>query len=135
MPRRPTPKDDPEELEETWALIRPPLEKSYVGRRNKAGKCEVKIVQGETTRNLPLARNVRHHSQGFEWGYAGSGPAQLALAILVDCLGDPQRATILYQKFKFKVIGGLPNQGWELPESIVKKTVEILEKEDPQEQG
>src|SRR4051812_39332411 len=28
---------------------------------------------------------IRNHSpDGFEWGYAGSGPAQLALAILLD---------------------------------------------------
>lgn len=130
MPRRPAPKDDPEELEETWALIRPLPEKSYVGRRNKAGKCEVKVVQGETTRNLPLARNIRHHSSGFEWSYAGSGPAQLALAILVDCLGDPKRASALYQKFKFKVIAGLPQQGWELPETIVLGVVKALEQHE-----
>ncbi len=124
-----TSKSDPDELEESWALIMPVEEKSYVGRRNKADKCEVKVVQGHTTRNLPLARDVHNHSQGFEWGYGGSGPAQLALAILVDCLGDAERARTLYQAFKFRVIGKLPKQGWVIPESDVRKTVEILEKE------
>lgn len=128
MPRKPAPKDDPEELEETWALLRPLPEKSYVGRRNRADQCQVQVVQGTGTRVLPRARNVRNHSQEFEWGYGGSGPAQLALAILVDCLGDVERAQALYHKFKFKVIAGLPKQGWELSESTVKKTIEILEK-------
>jgi hypothetical protein len=135
MPRKAVPKDDPDELEESWALITPVPEKSYVGRRNRADQCTVKVVQGQTTRNLPMARKIRNHSQGFEWGYAGSGPAQLALAILVDCLGDVERAQALYEKFKFRVIGGLPKQGWELTESVVKKTVEILEEEDTRDTG
>ena len=33
--------------------------------------------------------DLREHSMtGFEWGFAGSGPAQLALAILADTIGD-----------------------------------------------
>jgi len=51
---------------------------------------------------------VNHSPTGFEWGYAGSGPAQLALAILADTmhamLADPEdadRAALgLYQRFK-----------------------------------
>jgi hypothetical protein len=38
---------------------------------------------------LNLRLDLRNHSpSGFEWGYGGSGPAQLALALLADCLGD-----------------------------------------------
>lgn len=34
---------------------------------------------------------LRNHSpDGFEWGYAGSGPSQLALAILLDFTGDKE---------------------------------------------
>jgi hypothetical protein len=40
-------------------------------------------------------------------GYAGSGPAQLALAILCDALGDDERALRLYQLFKDAVIARL----------------------------
>jgi Family of unknown function (DUF6166) len=54
-------------------------------------------------------RIVNHSPTGFCWGYAGSGPAQLALAILLDHLnGDRERALSLYQEFKFKVIARLP---------------------------
>lgn len=43
---------------------------------------------------------VRNHSpDGFNWGYAGSGPAQLALALLLDCVPQMQ-AVLLYQDFK-----------------------------------
>ncbi|MBN9519749.1 hypothetical protein J0H58_14705 [bacterium] len=65
-------------------------------------------------RPLPLQTQIRSHSpSGFEWGYGGSGPAQLALAILVDSLGVP-RARELYQRFKFQVIARLDGDRWEL---------------------
>ncbi len=41
----------------------------------------------------------RHSPAGFEFGYSGSGPAQLSLAVLADAIG-PERAIDLYQKFK-----------------------------------
>jgi hypothetical protein len=31
---------------------------------------------------------LRNSPTGFGWGYGGSGPAQLALALLADSLGD-----------------------------------------------
>ena len=31
---------------------------------------------------------VNHSPSGFEWGYGGSGPAQLALAFLLDYTDD-----------------------------------------------
>ena len=51
-----------------------------------------------------------HHSQvlynhspdGFEWGYSGSGPAQLALALLLDATGDKIAALKYHQEFKEK---------------------------------
>jgi hypothetical protein len=48
-----------------------------------------------------------HSPTGFEWGYGGSGPAQLALAILADALCDDRRAARLHQAFKWKVIARL----------------------------
>ena len=51
---------------------------------------------------------VNHSPTGFCWGYGGSGPAQLALAILADYLKDDRRALSLYMEFKFKVIARLP---------------------------
>lgn len=54
------------------------------------------------------SQKVRNHSpDGFNWGYSGSGPAQLALAIMLEFLPDEQ-AQQEYQNFKFSVIAGLP---------------------------
>jgi hypothetical protein len=68
------------------------------------------VINGKgKTLNLEASLRVVNHSPtGFCWGYGGSGPAQLALAILMDHLGDTERALALYQDFKWKVIARLP---------------------------
>jgi Family of unknown function (DUF6166) len=65
--------------------------------------------------------DLRNHSPtGFHWGYGGSGPAQLALAVLADYLRNDEVALLRYQEFKWQVIAALPqNDGWTLhPEDI-----------------
>ena len=53
------------------------------------------------------SQDIHNHSpDGFNWGYTGSGPAQLALAILLENLSD-SRAIALYQEFKREVIATL----------------------------
>ena len=59
-----------------------------------------RITPGHPTKVLDLRLDLANHSPtGFSWGYPGSGPAQLALAILADTAGDPI-AKNLYQQFK-----------------------------------
>src|SRR3989442_957585 len=60
-------------------------------------------MPGETleVRALDPRYDLRRHSpDGFQWGYSGSGPAQLALALLADALADDAIAQALYQEFK-----------------------------------
>jgi hypothetical protein len=47
-----------------------------------------------------------HSPDGFCWGYAGSGPSQLALALLL-IFADEDFAKANYQAFKFEVIANL----------------------------
>jgi hypothetical protein len=80
--------------------------KVYRGRREADGGCRVWITETGRARPLPLRLDLDNHSPtGFEWGYGGSGPAQLAL--LADALRDDQRAVRLHQDFKWKLIAGL----------------------------
>lgn len=67
-------------------------------------------------RPLPLRLHWWSHSpDGFNWGYGGSGPAQLALSILVEVTGDTALSLRLYQQFKWDVISKLAmDQGWTL---------------------
>ena len=55
-----------------------------VGRTVKGDVLAWVDVDGE---NRPLS-HVRHHSENFEYGYGGSGPADLALSILADHFGE-----------------------------------------------
>jgi Family of unknown function (DUF6166) len=58
-------------------------------------------VQNGAARSLPLRLDLSNHSpMGFSWGYRGSGPAQLALAILADHFNNDATALALYQDFK-----------------------------------
>ena len=51
-----------------------------------------------------LSQEIRSHSpDGFNWGYGGSGPAQLALAILLDYAGK-EVALRHYQQFKWDFV-------------------------------
>ena len=51
-----------------------------------------------------LSHIERHSPDGFQWGYGGSGPADLARSILYDLLGDFNIVDRLYQTFKFDFV-------------------------------
>lgn len=73
--------------------------------------------------------DLRNHSPtGFQWGYLGSGPAQLALAILADALGDDRRADRCYQEFKRRVVQHWPRD-WSITRARVVAQVELIEAE------
>ena len=68
-----------------------------------------------------------HSPTGFEWGYGGSGPAQLALGILADHFGNDSQALAFYQEFKFRVIAGLPYQQWTLTSGQIQLALQSLQ--------
>jgi Family of unknown function (DUF6166) len=83
--------------------------KTYAGRRTIDGL--VVTVDG---RPLPEHDEVhRFTAYGFEWAYEGDSPRQLALAILVDFLGDGAKALALSEPFMRAVVANLDND-WEL---------------------
>ena len=69
----------------------------------------------------------RHSSDGFAWGYGGSGPAQLALALAADLLGDDDQALAVYQGLKFKVVGRLSDDGWALSETQLRQAIDQIQ--------
>ncbi len=59
------------------------------------------------------SQGVYNHSpDGFSWGYRGSGPAQLALAVLLE-LYDRDYALAHHQGFKFMYIERLRQADFE----------------------
>lgn len=105
--------------------------KLYQGHRAPDGTTEV-TVNGKP---LPLCLEHRAHSPSeFEWGYCGSGPAQLSLALLVDHLHDPEQALALYQAFKSHTVSLLPQRGWILTSAMIDRALrDIQEQQGGQE--
>jgi uncharacterized protein DUF6166 len=100
--------------------------KEYRGYRDATGKAHVEVIESGQPRALPPRHDLMNHSPtGFEWGYGGSGPAQLALAILADVTGDDALAVRLHHQFKFKVIGGLARSYWTMDEISVRNFVNM----------
>lgn len=63
---------------------------------------------------------VNHSPTGFEWGYGGSGPAQLALALLADATDD-EIALSRHQEFKDRSVALFPSINWVITRKEVKK--------------
>lgn len=106
-------------------------ERVYIGVRDEGATetiSRVEVREPDGSRR-PL-RHVAYHSDGLEWGYGGAGPADLALSILADVLGErPSRRELdrgtprcwqLHQQFKWDVIAGLHRGSWTLPASAVR---------------
>src|SRR5438552_11346935 len=83
--------------------------KVYRGGRSLDGA--VVTVDGAP---LPPRYDLKRLSAtGFEWTYEGAGPAQLALALLADHLGNDDQALRLCEPFMRAVVAELDNS-WEL---------------------
>lgn len=96
---------------------------TYLGRRMD-GNAKVFRADAQTIDRLPSCLDLVNHSPtGFEWNYGGSGPAQLALALLVDATGDRAWALQHYQAYKWDVVAKLPEGGWDLPQEEVLEWV------------
>ena len=72
-----------------------------------------------------------HSPNGFEWGFGGSGPAQLALAILADHLADDEKALAIYQSFKVNVVADLSEKGWTLSSDEVQAALDGICRQNP----
>jgi len=78
-------------------------------------------LRGDKERNIwlddepldpkPSQERRNHSPDGFSWGYGGSGPAQLALAIVMKLTGG---RTDDYQRFKWEVIAGIKGDEFEI---------------------
>lgn len=79
----------------TWIVVRTPMGVKLYREENGSS------VEVTPARSLEL---VNHSPDGFELGYAGSGPAQLALAILVDSLDNDFAAVDAYRQFTLKFL-------------------------------
>jgi len=86
----------------------------YRGRRPDVGPCIVERIEDGKREPLNLRLGECNHSpDGWEWGYGGSGPAQLAYALLRDVLpDDADLAYELHQSFKWRYVSRIEADEW-----------------------
>lgn len=106
----------------------------YKGER--ISDTEVQVTKTITEKNgervtFPLtyyaSQQIYNHSpDGFNWGYAGSGPAQLALGLLYDATKDKVIVLKHYQEFKHIFVAKFKDS-WEI------SWIEIVDWLDEQE--
>jgi hypothetical protein len=96
--------------------------RKYHGKRNPGVDSEpgpVTVSGGDGyVLGLDPRNDLASHSDGLNWGYCGSGPAQLAIALLADATGYEELAQYFYQKFKNDVVSQLKDE-WTLTSNDV----------------
>ena len=124
------------------ASTRPTFYRGRPAGVDTGGPCVVEYVDDEGVERLPHV--AVHSPTGFQWGYGGSGPADLALSLLCHVLGvmpipgtlstTPyferygeafERAWALHQPFKWEVVARFPmDEPWTLAREQVERFVE-----------
>jgi len=102
---------------------------SFIGYREKPFDCKVIFTTDSNgmAHLQPFTNEVNHSPTGFEWGYGGSGPAQLSYAILRKYFNikhtrpEAERlAKLYYGDFKWDVVAKFPKEGFFLYQSEIE---------------
>lgn len=94
-------------------------------RGDPAAQAIVVLPDGAATPLPPRFDLVRHSPDGFNYGYGGSGPSQLALALLAHATGDDDLALRCYHAFKQELVGRVPGviERWEITGRAIREWV------------
>ncbi len=95
--------------------------KRYVGDRTIDG---VKVTVDGAPLD-PRTNVVEFTKNGFEWSYEGPEPRQLALALLVDHLGDNEKAEASVEPFMRAVVANFGNE-WEMTSTDLDEALAAL---------
>jgi len=85
----------------------------YKGYQYQVSGPLVVTKDGKVLSPSPSQKLFNHSPDGFQWGYGGSGPAQLALALLLDATNDPELSVRLHQDFKLDFVSHW-GEKWEI---------------------
>ena len=83
--------------------------KNYFGSRYPNKKVAVENIETGSVNPLNIRHDLCDHSKDFDWGYSGSGPAQLSFAILFNLFGNKEIAEILKGSFKNDFVSNFQN--------------------------
>lgn len=92
------------------SAVRAPDPRVIIFARDENQSASIRVAANDTSTAHRLApkleQTYRLHSDGLEFGYAGSGPADCALNILSLVL-SPRESWRFHQKFKFAFVAGI----------------------------
>ena len=105
---------------------------TYKGFGERVGRGGFLVTKDGQTLSPGKSQKAWNHSpDGFNWGYGGSGPAQLALALLLEET-NKDTAVCYHQRFKWEVVAMLKD-GWELTseqiQNWLKQQPDLLEQQ------
>ncbi|WP_135855126.1 DUF6166 domain-containing protein [Halorussus salinus] len=102
----------------------------YVGYRRRGRAVVEKQPGQERVTPEPSLELANHSPSGFSWGYSGSGPSQLALALLLDYTDDEDVAIAHYTRFKNRGVSQLdcshPEGYWQPTGTDIENTLREL---------
>ena len=111
-------------------------DRTYHGFCDEDGERHVVVIECGSVvgRPLPLRLDLANKSpSGFAWGYGGSGPAQLALALCADALDGDEAALAVFQEFKQAVLVPLNEEApWTITAGEVRRHCRELAKAIPE---
>ena len=93
------------------------------------------VVCKRDARGIAIVTGVRHDlvdlsPTGFEWGYLGAGPSDLALNILMHATGERDFAYRHCRQFRDEVVAWIPHAGGTLSAAKILAWVEARQNED-----
>ncbi len=91
--------------------------------QGRGGPAIAKIIRAKHV--TQYLRHIKRHSPtGFNYGYMGSGPADLALSILTAIMGK-DIAEQYYQRFKFELVATQKEDWWILHVHEIRQWVKV----------
>jgi len=99
--------------------------KTYYGKRTVHTSDVRVIADGGTDTLLDIGPSLKvaTYARGFEWGYCGRGPSQLATALLLGVTGNADLALKRHTDFMFEVVANLKDHAWQLTEEEIQRWV------------
>lgn len=73
----------------------------------------------------PCVNVVEFTKNGFEWSYEGPEPRQLAMALLVNHLGDNAAARAMVEPFMCGIVANFGNE-WEMTSDDIDSALAVL---------
>lgn len=92
----------------------------YRGYRHSEGLGNQLVTKNDDILDPRPSQKIWNHSpDGFNWSYHGSGPAQLALALLYDVTKDEVVSVRLHQGFKASIVAAWGDT-WEISDAGIR---------------